>query len=72
MTIHLAHSDESTVGGSTLYIHVNDADRLAADWRTAGFDVLGPEDTDYGKREGSHRDPDGNLLRFGSPLRRRG
>lgn len=28
------------------------------------------EPPDYGKREGAHRDPDGNLLRFGSPLRR--
>ena len=25
---------------------------------------------EYGKREGSHNDPDGNLIRFGSPLRR--
>jgi hypothetical protein len=25
-------------------------------------------DTDYGIREGGHVDPDGNLLRFGSPL----
>jgi hypothetical protein len=33
-------------------------------------DVVGPDDYDYGKREGSHVDPDGNLLRFGSPLRR--
>ena len=31
--------------------------------------VTGPDDYDYDKREGSHRDPDGNLLRFGSPLR---
>ena len=27
-----------------------------------------PVDTDHGMREGSHVDPDGNLLRFGSPL----
>ncbi|MFL6016533.1 MAG: VOC family protein [Gaiellaceae bacterium] len=72
LTIRLGHSDKPTIGGSTLYMHVDDADRLADDWRTAGFEVLGPHDTDYGKREGSHRDADGNLLRFGSPLRRRG
>jgi hypothetical protein len=29
----------------------------------------GAQDFDYGKREGSHTDPDGNLIRFGSPLR---
>jgi hypothetical protein len=33
------------------------------------MNLIGPDDYDYGKREGSHRDPDGNLLRFGSPLR---
>jgi hypothetical protein len=27
-----------------------------------------PVDTDYGLREGWHIDPDGDLLRFGSPL----
>jgi hypothetical protein len=37
----------------------------------AGVDVVGPEDYEYGKREGSHADPDGNLIRFGSPLRAR-
>ena len=31
------------------------------------MNVIGPADYDYGKHEGSHRDPDGNLLRFGSP-----
>ena len=31
--------------------------------------VTGPEDQDYGKREGSHLDPDGNKIRFGSLLR---
>ena len=70
LTIHLAHSEEPTTGASALYIHVDDVDQLAEDWRAAGVNVIGPDDYDYGKREGSHRDPDGNLLRFGSPLRR--
>jgi len=71
LTIHLAHSeDPTTTGPSALYIHVDDADRLAADCRAAGAEVIGPDDYEYGKREGSHRDADGNLLRFGSPLRR--
>jgi hypothetical protein len=30
--------------------------------------VTGPQDYDYGKREGSVVDPDGNRIRFGSPL----
>src|SRR5207247_1742773 len=70
LTIHLAHSEQPTTGPAALYVHVDDADRLAEDWRAAGVNVIGPDDYDYGKREGSHRDPDGNLLRFGSPLRR--
>ena len=69
LTIHLARAEQRNLDRSTLYLHVDDADRLAADWRASGFEVSGPDDTDYGKREGSHRDPDGNLLRFGSPLR---
>jgi uncharacterized glyoxalase superfamily protein PhnB len=55
--------------GSVLYLHVDDADGLAKEWRRAGMDVSGPENYDYGKREGTHTDPDGNLIRFGSPLR---
>jgi uncharacterized glyoxalase superfamily protein PhnB len=55
--------------GSVLYLHVDDADGLAEEWRRAGMDVSGPENYDYGKREGTHTDPDGNLIRFGSPLR---
>jgi predicted enzyme related to lactoylglutathione lyase len=49
------------------YLHVPDADALAARW--AGVARTGaPVDTDYGIREGWHVDPDGNLLRFGSPI----
>src|SRR5207249_8598564 len=53
---------------SVLYIHVDDADRLAADWRRSGMTVDGPRNEDYGKREGRHVDPDRNLIRFGSPI----
>jgi hypothetical protein len=49
---------------SPLFIHVDDADDLAADWRTAGMEVDGPENQDYGKLEGRHVDPDGNVIRF--------
>jgi len=54
-------------GPAAAYLHVPDADALAAEW--AGVERTGaPVDTDYGLREGWHVDPDGNLLRFGSPL----
>jgi uncharacterized glyoxalase superfamily protein PhnB len=71
LTIHLAQAnDAATAMVGSIYMHVDDADRLAEDWRNAGVEVMGPKDFDYGKREGSHTDPDGNLIRFGSPLRR--
>jgi catechol 2,3-dioxygenase-like lactoylglutathione lyase family enzyme len=70
LTVHLtlAEGDE-TPGAGVLYIACEDADQIASEWRKAGLEVVGPEDQDYGKREGSHVDPDGNLIRFGSPLR---
>jgi hypothetical protein len=42
---------------------------VAEEWRTAGIEVDGPHEQDYGKNEGSVRDPDGNVIRFGSPIR---
>jgi uncharacterized glyoxalase superfamily protein PhnB len=70
LTIHLAHTPggQAPVHGA-LYIHCHDADRVAEEWRQAGIEVDGPWDEDYGKREGSVSDPDGNLIRFGSPIR---
>jgi hypothetical protein len=56
---------------SAAYLYVDDADALHAEWTAAG--VAGrfrkPVATDYGLREGAHVDNDGNLLRYGSPLR---
>jgi uncharacterized glyoxalase superfamily protein PhnB len=43
--------------------------QVAEEWRAKGIEVEGPRDEDYGKREGSVRDPDGNLIRFGSTIR---
>lgn len=55
---------------SAVYLYVDNADALFAEWRASG--VSGqfhePRDTDYGLREGAHVDLDGNLLRFGSPM----
>jgi uncharacterized glyoxalase superfamily protein PhnB len=42
---------------------------VAEEWREAGIEVDGPRDEDYGKREGSITDPDGNVIRFGSAIR---
>jgi uncharacterized glyoxalase superfamily protein PhnB len=70
LTIHLTTGEMGDVaGGGALYIHCENADDVADEWRKAGLEVVGPKDEEYGKREGSHTDPDGNLIRFGSPLR---
>ena len=55
---------------SSAYLWVDDADSLAWAWRAAGAEVQMPEDMEWGQHEGSHIDPDGNLLRFGSPVER--
>jgi uncharacterized glyoxalase superfamily protein PhnB len=52
-----------------LYLHVDDADELAAAWRASGAEVTEPEDCPWGKHEGVHRDPDGNTIRFGSAVK---
>jgi hypothetical protein len=54
---------------SAVFLHVPDADAVAALLAAAGVGRNGPPvDTDYGIREGWHIDPDGNLLRYGSPM----
>ena len=70
LTIHLAQAtqDESP-GHGALYLHCLEADRVADEWVRAGIEVNGPRDEDYGKREGFIIDPDGNVIRFGSPIR---
>jgi uncharacterized glyoxalase superfamily protein PhnB len=70
LVIHLGLDEHpESRRASELYLHVDDADELAADWRKAGMDVVDPENQDYGKREGRHVDPDGNVIRFGGPPR---
>lgn len=67
--LHLVVVPDGDVRGgpAAAYLHVPDADALAAEW-AAVPGTEPPVDTDYGLREGRHTDPDGNLLRFGSPL----
>ncbi len=55
---------------STAYLWVDDADDVAEAWRLAGADVRPPEDTEWGQHEGVLIDPDGNMVRFGSPVKR--
>jgi DNA-binding MarR family transcriptional regulator len=59
-----AHSHASA------YLYVRDADALYAEWSRPGIggQTLPPCSTPYRLREGAHIDPDGNLIRFGSPM----
>ena len=67
--IHLGvvPAGKSTTPASA-YLFVDDADQLAQRWTSAGANVRPPEDTDWGQHEGVVIDPDGNNIRFGSPL----
>ena len=53
---------------TSAYLYVDDADRLADEWRAAGAEVHGPEDTEWGQHEAALVDLDGNVIRFGSPM----
>ena len=64
----LAEGDARLIRG-TAYVWVDDADVLAEEWRSVGADVRGPEDTAWGQHEGVVINPDGNILRFGSPIK---
>ena len=53
---------------STAYLFVEDASAVARTWLAAGGDVRLPQDTEWGQHEGVLVDPDGNVIRFGSPM----
>src|SRR5580700_1078903 len=68
--LHLAVSAEHEGPGAT-YLYVRDADALYEEWTRPGIGghTHPVEPTPYKLREGSHVDPDGNLIRFGSPMK---
>lgn len=70
--IHLARVDdlEPSKNMSAVYLYVDDADALYAEWSRAGIEgrVVAPTDTSYGLREGACLDRDANLIRFGSGI----
>jgi catechol 2,3-dioxygenase-like lactoylglutathione lyase family enzyme len=72
--IHLSGYDalDPKTTTSVCYLFVNDADAIYTEWAAAGVEgrLQAPFDTLYGKREFGYVDPDGNLLRVGSPLKR--
>jgi catechol 2,3-dioxygenase-like lactoylglutathione lyase family enzyme len=72
VSLHLSEwpGFDPATSGSQVYLYVTDADAVHDEWRAAGVEgsFHEPEDTTYGLREFAYVDPDGNLLRVGSPL----
>jgi MarR family len=72
-SLHLArHEDHDPAHhhGAEAYLYVGDADALYEEWARPGIggQTRPVGTTDYRMREGSHIDPDGNLIRFGSDI----
>ena len=67
--LHLAAAGPGARPGAA-YLYVRDADALYEEWSRPGIagHTHPVEPTPYQLREGSHVDPDGNLIRFGSPM----
>lgn len=71
------HLERGAATGMAVYFIVRDVDALHDELRDAGAEVLydpdapvrGPGDQPWGMREIWVKDPDGNVLRFGQPLR---
>ncbi|MBV8981881.1 MAG: VOC family protein [Acidimicrobiia bacterium] len=53
---------------NSAYVFVDDAASVADEWRAAGVAVHDPQGTEWGQFEGAVEDPDGNVIRFGSPM----
>ena len=66
--LHLGVVPGGDVTRTSAYLWVDDADALADEWRAAGAEVHGPQDTEWGQHEGALVDIDGNVIRFGSPM----
>jgi catechol 2,3-dioxygenase-like lactoylglutathione lyase family enzyme len=72
ITIHLALAPDldQHANTSAVYLYVDDPDALYKEWRDAlpSGDLRPPVDTNWGMREMSYGDVDGNLLRIGRRL----
>jgi hypothetical protein len=71
MHFHLSEHHNAATDGGAVYIAVEDADALHAEWKEAGVTPLDDLwDPGFGVWESAHTDPDGNVIRFGSPARK--
>ena len=62
-------ADAEPFAPGAAYLAADDADALHAEWSRAGVgETTDLFDPGFGVWEAAHTDPDGNLLRFGSPI----
>jgi uncharacterized glyoxalase superfamily protein PhnB len=71
--LHLTHQSTSYYPDGAIavvYLRVEDADALYRKWTKAGVggQTVPPAPMPWGMYEGTHTDPDGNVIRFGSQL----
>lgn len=75
--VHLSTFGGDSVMGAAVYVYVDDVDALVRRFRAAGLETPGrpespvedgPIDQTWGMRECYVRDPDRNVLRFGTPI----
>jgi predicted enzyme related to lactoylglutathione lyase len=62
--------DGEPLAPGVIYLATDDADALHAEWVAAAVGETSELfDPGFGVWEAAHTDPDGNLIRFGSPVR---
>ena len=68
LEVHARHAGHRP---ASAYLNVRDAAALYDEWSGPGIagHTHPAEPTPWGMLEGSHTDPDGNLIRFGSPIK---
>lgn len=67
---HLMSLHDPAHHGGVIYLAVDDADAVHGEWVAAGVGQLDELwDPGFGVWESAHTDPDGNVIRFGSPVR---
>jgi uncharacterized glyoxalase superfamily protein PhnB len=67
--LHLSTFSGDGVVGTATYCYVDDIDAMYAGFKARGLVTeMEPTNQDWGMREVYVRDPDGNSLRFGSPI----
>ena len=69
VSFHLSEHEGDGPLGIQVYVNVADAGLLSEEYGAQGVEFVEPlHDAEWGERVFVIQDPDGNLLRFGSPI----